>query len=112
MRFRKVIALVSVASMILPGLAFAQAPSVNVTSPASCVAPQGTYKVTADIPGDVATARVLFRAEGTTCPRSEYYVDMRRGEGGTSGPFFRSSRREPASSRIASGPAETTAPSA
>lgn len=82
MRLRKVVALVSVASMILPGLAFAQAPSITVTSPATCVAPQGTYKVTANIPGDVAMARVLFRAEGTTCPASEYYVDMRRGDGG------------------------------
>lgn len=82
MLFRKVVACVSVASMILPGLALAQAPSVTVTSPASCVAPQGTYKVTANIPGDVAMARVLFRAEGTTCPTSEYYVEMRRGENG------------------------------
>ncbi len=82
MRLRKAIAAAAIVSMIVPGVSLGKPPSITVTSPAACVAPQGTYKVTANIPGDVAMARVLFRAEGMTCPTSEYYVDMRRGDGG------------------------------
>ncbi len=82
MRFRKVVALISVAAMSLPGLAFAQPPSVTVTSPRELRRTAGDVPGHGEHHGRCGPARVLFRAEETTCPRSEYYVDMRRGADG------------------------------
>ncbi len=83
MKLRRYISLLCVGLIMMPALAMAQMPSISVTSAASCVIPQGSTRVTATIDSaePLSFARVLFRAEGTTCPDSEYFVEMRRGEG-------------------------------
>ena len=83
MKLRRYISLLCVGLIMMPALAMAQMPSISVTSAASCVIPQGSTRVTAMIDSSepLSFARVLFRAEGTTCPETEYFVEMRRGDG-------------------------------
>lgn len=79
---RKSIATIAIISVLTPALAFAQAPAITVQGP-SCAAPASNVKVVAaiDTADSLEFARVLFRAEGTTCDRYEYWVEMVPGTG-------------------------------
>lgn len=76
---RGIVAVLAIGLLLVPSFAMAQV-SVSASA-ASCVAPAANLKVEATIDGPVEFARVLFRAEGTTCDTREYFVEMRRGEG-------------------------------
>lgn len=74
MKLRRVVAMVSLASMVFASTAIA-ATAPPMANRVNCIATGTNPRITATVPSSLSTPRVFFRANGE---RTEYYVDMHR----------------------------------